>query len=173
VTRTPFRDFLRKAVFAPLGLEQTSLGLGGRKISDTAQCQVTGNDDWNWNSPYWRNLGSPWGGVHSTADEVARFFQWFLNPDGRVLKVETARSMTVNQNAGLNEPFGLGFMLKPGEFGNACSPRTFGHWGSTGTVGWADPATGVSMALLTTKPAEQSRKTVLIPVCDAVSRSVA
>ena len=172
VTKTPFREFLRQEVFRPLGLEQTSLGLGGRTIQDTAQCQVTGGDDWNWNSPYWRNLGSPWGGAHSTADDVARFFKWFLKPEGRLLKPGTAASMIVNQNAGLNDPFGIGFRVAPGDFGKACSTLTFGHWGSTGTVAWADPATGVSMALLTTKPAAESRKPVLVPICDAVSQAV-
>ncbi len=172
VTRTPFREFLQVQVFRRLGLAHTSLGLGGRKISDTAQCQVTGNDDWNWNSPYWRDLGAPWGGAHSTASDVARFLQSFLKPDGRVLKPATAASMIVNQNAGLNEPFGLGFQVAPGAFGKACSPRTFGHSGSTGTIAWADPATGVSCALLTTKPAAESRTTVLEPVCDAVSQAV-
>ncbi len=173
VTKTPFREYLRAEVFRPLGLAQTSLGLGGRTIPGTAQCQVTGDDDWNWNSLYWRNLGAPWGGAHSTAKDVARFFKWFLKPEGRLLKPATAASMIVNQNAGLNEPFGIGFRVAPGDFGKACSPRTFGHWGSTGTVAWADPPTGVTMALLTTKPAAESRKPVLVPVCDAVSQAVA
>jgi CubicO group peptidase (beta-lactamase class C family) len=172
VTRTPFPEFLRREVFRPLGLGRSSLGLGGRKISETAQCQVSGDDDWNWNSPYWRNLAAPWGGAHATADDVARFFQWFLAPEGTLLKPDTAASMIVNQNAGLKDAFGIGFRVAPGDFGKACSDRTFGHWGSTGTVAWADPATGLSMALLTTKPAAESRKPVLVPVCDSVSRAV-
>ena len=67
ITKLPFREFLRREVFLPLGMRQTSLGLGGRRIEDTAQCQVEGKDDWNWNSRYWRDLGAPWGGVDSTA----------------------------------------------------------------------------------------------------------
>ncbi|HWQ53840.1 MAG TPA: serine hydrolase domain-containing protein [Bryobacteraceae bacterium] len=170
VTKTPFREFLRKEVFGPLGLSRTSLGLGGRRIADTALCQVSGDEDWNWNSPYWRNLGAPWGGAHSTGAEVTRFVEYFLQPDDRVLKPRTAASMIVNQNLGLNEPFGIGFRVGPGSFGKACSTRAFGHWGSTGTVTWADPATGVSFALLTTKPASESRDSVLAPVSDAVSQ---
>src|SRR5712691_2994459 len=63
ITKTPLRDFLRKEVYEPLKMSQTSLGLGGRPISSTALCQVP-DDDWGWNSLYWRDLGSPWGGAH-------------------------------------------------------------------------------------------------------------
>jgi CubicO group peptidase (beta-lactamase class C family) len=169
ITRTPFREFLRREIFRPLGMSHTSLGLGGRKISETAQCQVSGDDDWNWNSPYWRDLGAPWGGVHSTATDVTKFLDAFLHPDGRVLKRETAAMMVRNQNAGLNEPWGIGWMVKPGTFGKACSPETFGHYGSTGTVAWADPASQLTCVLLTTKPAAQSRDGLLGPVSDLVS----
>lgn len=168
ITRRRLRDFLREEIFLPLGMAATSLGLGGRRIPDTAQCQVTGDDDWNWNSPYWRDLGAPWGGAHSTAPDVARFLEAFLHPDGRVLKTGTARSMIVNQT-GLAQPWGFGWMIRPGGFGKRCSPRTFGHWGSTGTVAWADPATGTVCVLLTTKPASESRAGLLGPVSDAVA----
>ena len=91
ITRVPFRDFLRREIFLPLGMRETSLGLGGRRIADTAQCQVENNhDDWNWNTPYWRDLGAPWGGVHATAGDIAKFLGAFLRPNGLVLKRETA-----------------------------------------------------------------------------------
>ena len=173
VTKMRFRDFLAKEVFAPLGMKHTSLGMGGRKIAELAWSQVTGNDDWNWNSPYWRDFGAPWGGAHAPATDVARFLEYFLNPDARVLKPDTARAMVANQNAGLNEPWGIGWMVKAGRFGKACSDRTFGHWGSTGTLAWADPKTGTSFVLLTTKPASDSRDVVLAPVADAVAEAVA
>ncbi len=169
VARVPLRDFLRDNVFRPLGMTRTSLGLGGRRIPDTMQCQVPETSDWDWNSPYWRDLGAPWGGVHSTAPDVTRFLRYFLQPDSRVLKPATAAAMITNQNAGLNEPWGIGWMVKPGRVGKSCSPRTFGHYGSTGTVAWADPQTSVSCVLLTTKPAAQSRDGLLGPVSDLVS----
>jgi CubicO group peptidase (beta-lactamase class C family) len=172
ITGKPFREFLRQAVFAPLALKATSLGLGGRRIPDTAQCQVTGDLDWNWNSPYWRDLGAPWGGAHSTAPEVGKFLEYFLDPNDRVLKPATAASMIVNQNQGLQEPRGFGFMVKPGSFGKTCSPLTFGHYGSTGTVAWADPKSETVCVLLTTKPASDSRDSVLAPVSDAVAEAV-
>jgi CubicO group peptidase (beta-lactamase class C family) len=181
IIKRPFREFLRDELFRPAGMTKTSLGLGGRKISDTMLCQAQsapglygGGDStqsWNWNSQYWRDLGAPWGGAHSTASDVARMLTMFLKPDGRILKRETAAAMITNQTSGLNEPRGIGWMLKPGEFGSKCSPRTFGHYGATGTVAWADPQTELVCVLLTTKPADQSRSHVLGPVSDAVSAS--
>ena len=172
LTRMPLRDFLRRELFAPAGMNATSLGLGGRKIADTALSQVEDDTDWNWNSAYWRDLGVPWGGAHSTAADVTRLLEIFLHPDGRVLKPETARSMIVNQT-GLQDPWGLGWMIKPGTFGKGCSTATFGHYGSTGTVGWADPKTNLTCVLLTTKPAAQARDGLLGPVSDLVAESVA
>jgi CubicO group peptidase (beta-lactamase class C family) len=183
VTKRPFRDFLRDELFRPAGMTKTSLGLGGRKISDTMLSQVDsapglygGGDStqsWNWNSQYWRDLGAPWGGAHSTGSDVARMLEMFLKPDGRVLKRETAAAMITNQTASLNEPRGIGWMIKPGGFGRHSSPQTFGHYGATGTVAWADPKTKLICVLLTTKPADQSRSHLLGPVSDLVSASAA
>jgi CubicO group peptidase (beta-lactamase class C family) len=172
ITGMPFREFLRREGFLPLGMTETSLGLGGRRVADTAQCQVEGNDDWNWNSRYWRDLGAPWGGVHSTAADVSKFLASFLHPDGRVLKRETAKAMVTEHTQGLNETWGLGWRLGRGQFGRECSARTFGHYGASGTVAWADPATDVRCVLLTTKPADQSRAGLLGPVSDLVAEAV-
>jgi CubicO group peptidase (beta-lactamase class C family) len=169
ITKMPFREFLRREVFLPLGMRQTSLGLGGRRIEGTAQCQVESKDDWNWNSPYWRDLGAPWGGVHSTATDISKFLNSFLRPNGLVLKRDTAAAMITNHTQGLNETWGLGWKLDPGAFGRTCSPRTFGHYGATGTVAWADPDTGTRCVLLTTWPSEQSREKLLVPVSEVVA----
>lgn len=172
ITKTPFPQFLRTNIFLPLVMRETSLGLGGRAIADTAQCQVEGNDDWNWNSPYWRNLGAPWGGAHATAENVARFLRSFLMGDGRVVRPATGQLMITNQNTKLKDPWGIGFSVKPGSFARRCSPATFGHSGSTGTLSWADPFTGACFVLLTTWPADQSSKALLHPVSDHISEAV-
>lgn len=172
VTRTAFRDFLREHVFLPLGMRQSSLGLGGRSIAQTARCQVPEPSHWDWNSPYWRDLGAPWGGAHAPTGDVARFLEAFLRPDGRVLKPETARLMTTVQSTGGRERYGLGWRIQLGStFGKASSPSTFGHSGSTGTVAWADPASGTVCVLLTTLPAVRSRTLLLKPVCDMVAEA--
>jgi len=169
ITRAPLREFLRKEVFQPLAMKQSSLGLGGRSIAGTALCQVTGNDDWNWNSPYWRDLGAPWGGAHATASDVARFLRAFLRPTSRILKPATSAAMVVNQNEGLNQPWGLGWSLKLDGFGKGCSQRTFGHGGSTGTNAWADPTRDLTCVLLTTRPAAEDKEHLLRAVSDLAS----
>jgi Beta-lactamase class C and other penicillin binding proteins len=170
-TGTRLRDFLRKEVFEPLGMAQTSLGLGGRPIASTAICQVSGNDDWNWNSPYWRDLGAPWGGAHASAADVGKFCRAFLRPPSNILKPATAAAMVKNQTEGLNQPWGLGWKVQPGGFGKACSAQTFGHDGSTGTLAWADPARDLTFVLLTTRPAAEDKEHLLRAVSDRVSES--
>jgi CubicO group peptidase (beta-lactamase class C family) len=168
ITGVPFRAFLRKEVFALLGMTRSSLGLGGRPISATAQCQVP-DEPWGWNSPYWRELGSPWGGVHSTARDLERLLRHFERPDGRVLRPATARQMVSNQTPEFKESYGLGWRLAAG--GRMCSLRAFGHSGSTGTICWLDPESRTSLVLLTTKPYAESGPAFLRPVSDLVSEA--
>src|SRR5205085_4454596 len=53
------RDFERKEIFEPLGMEHSALGLGGMRISDTAQIQESGDSNpqdtasWGANTEYW------------------------------------------------------------------------------------------------------------------------
>jgi beta-lactamase class C len=181
ITKRPFREFLDEVLYRPLGMDRSALGLGKFKVSDTAQCQVEnvtgldggggpGTEHWNWNSPYWRDLGSPWGGAHASGPDVAKFLAYFLEPDGRVVKPATAKAMITNQNQGLPTPWGIGFRLQPG-FSKACSEATFGHSGSTGTLSWADPKTKLTCVILSTLPARESNKTILQPAADLVSES--
>lgn len=171
ITGRPFPDFLAEHVFHPLGMNDTSLGLGGRSISETMQCQVPEVTDYDWNSSYWRNLASPWGGAHSTAPDIAKFLAYFAHPDSRVLKTETAAAMVSDQTAGLNRRWGLGWMLNNGNVGQGCSPATFGHSGSTGNLCWHDPKDDLSFVLLTTKPEAQSERALLRPVSEIISTS--
>jgi beta-lactamase class C len=106
ITHVEFSQFMDKAVFQPLAMKRTALGLGPFKIEETMRCQVEraapeagGGDpaakDWDWNSAFWRNLGSPWGGVHGSAPDTVRFLAEFLHPTGKTLKAETARSSEI------------------------------------------------------------------------------
>ncbi len=173
ISGQPFPGFLSEQVYRPLEMASTSLGLGGRSVSQTMLCQVDEVNDWDWNSAYWRNLASPWGGAHSTGNDLIRFLQYFAHPDGRVLKPETASMMIRDQTAGLSRRWGLGWMLNDGGFGRGCSPSTFGHEGSTGTLCWCDPVKDLSFVLLTTRPAEHSSKTLLSPVSELIADETA
>jgi CubicO group peptidase (beta-lactamase class C family) len=199
ILHRPYRDFLRKDLFEPLKMMDTYLGLGRYRLEETAQNQQ-GDLKFNRNDPYYRDLGAPWGGIHSTVSDVTRFLDAFLDPEGRLLKKDTAQSMVNNQTVGLNEPWGLGWMLAQshdldvrtwrsthrlpwlwskydavvhGPFGQQCSPRTFGHYGVSGTLAWADPDSSATCVLLTTKGVHFSRDGILGSVSDLVAEAFA
>ncbi len=163
VSGTEFSRLVDQRVFQPLGMEHSALGLGRFKLDQLMRCQVEsaapeagGGDpaakDWDWNSPYWRQLGSPWGGVHASAPDVAKFFAEFLHAEGKVVKPETARDMTRNHNPANLTPRGLGFALGAKVSSARCSEKTIAHSGATGTLAWADPATDTICVVLTTLP---------------------
>ncbi len=182
ITGEPFPAFLERELFRPLGMRRTALGLGGFALGDTQRSQVEkgpphggqGHPEaahWDWNSAYWRNLAAPWGGAHATAGDVSRFLLEFLVPDeARVLRPGTAQLMVRNHTAKVGTPRGLGFALGASA-GAGCSERTFWHGGATGTLAWADPATGTRFVLLTTLPATVANRLLIRPVSDLVSRA--
>ncbi len=177
------RDFEREEIFAPLGMKDSSLGLGGRRIEDTAWCQSQPGPDtdrFGANSPYWRDMGHPWGGMHSTTMDLAILLQTFL--DGgvyagkRVFSRATVAAMTRDQNTAIGKPWGLGWGLATSivwsYFGELVSPRTFGHSGATGTVAWADPETGLVCVILTTRPSGEDDGRLLRLISNAVAGAV-
>lgn len=180
VTKTPLPDFLQQHVFTPLGMTRSVLGLGRFRKSDMVPMQTehaapeagAGDPnarDWDWNSDYWRNLGAPWGGAHSSAADVAAFLRFFLHPDGKMLHEDTARLMIRDHTPNLEAHRGIGFMVGPAGLGKGCSVRAFGHSGSTGTLAWADPDTDTTFVLLTALPKNVSGELILYPVSDVVS----
>src|SRR6202012_4800759 len=94
----------------------------------------------------------PWGGVHASAPDVGRFLAEFLHHEGKAVRPATAQLMLRNHNPEGLTPRGLGFALGARTGGPGCSPQTFGHSGSTGTLAWADPATDTICVVLTTLP---------------------
>ena len=173
VSGEPMPGFMAQTIFKPLSMRETSFGLGGRLVSDTAQCQVpeAERSDWDWNSPYWRNLASPWGGAHATARDLSTFLEAFASTGGHVLPKATVREMRAIQTGTLRPSFGLGWQREPGAFGRTCSAETFGHFGSTGTLIWHDPATATTCVVLTTRPATGSRSSLLLPVSEIIGRT--
>jgi CubicO group peptidase (beta-lactamase class C family) len=157
-------ELVDRAVFQPLGMRHSAVGLGRFRLEDMVACQTErgapesgGGDpaakDWDWNSPYWRKLGAPWGGVHASALDLGRFMSEFLHAQGKVVKPATAKMMVSNQNAAGVTPRGLGFNVGSAAGSAGCSEKTFGHTGSTGTLCWADPAKQTICVVLTSLPA--------------------
>jgi CubicO group peptidase (beta-lactamase class C family) len=166
---TEIRTLVDRTVFQPLGMKHSAQGLGRFRLEDMVPCQMAGAApesgagdpkarDWNWNSPYWRRLGAPWGGTHASAPDIARFLGEFLGARGKALKPETARLMIRNHNAAGLTPRGLGFGVGRGAGSPGCSERTFGHTGSTGTLCWADPASETICVVLTSLPRRGAKR---------------
>lgn len=186
LTGVRLRDFEKREFFDPLGMKDTSLGLGGRSISDLVFClpEATSNpaDDERFgpNSPYWRDMGHPWGGMHSSAVDLAVFLQTFLNggrySGKRVFSSATVRAMISDQNTELHAPWGLGWALGRARawnaFGDLVPPSTFGHAGATGTVFWADPESQVLCVVLTNRPYSADNGRFLRLISNAVAAAV-
>ncbi len=170
VTGRQMRDLLEEWVFAPAGMGSTRLGWRSDFASRNVAAKIVhgpGSDEWNHNSGYWRDIGAPWGGVHSTAGEVAQFIQVMLDAGmshsgQRIFGTGTVRVMLADHTAAapglprparLREGWGLGWRLvrqgAAGWFGSAAPAGAFGHGGATGTVAWADPRSKVVFVLLT------------------------
>jgi CubicO group peptidase (beta-lactamase class C family) len=128
----PFADYLRGAVLDPVGMPDTKL------------------------------IGSPAYGAHGPLEDLLRFGRELLDP--RLLARETLDEATAVAFPGLagvlpgygrQEPndWGLGFELRDGKSphwtGARNSPRTFGHFGRSGTFLWVDPDAGLALAVLT------------------------
>ncbi len=127
----PFADLLRAAVLEPLGLG----------------CTFDGH---------------PGAGLHGSLDDLLALGREWLAPT--LVSPETFAEATSVQFPGLDgvipgvgrfspNDWGLGFELKDGKPGHwtgaRTSPRTFGHFGGSGTFLWADPETGLALGCLT------------------------
>ncbi len=128
----PFATYLEQAVVKPLGLEATSLP------------------------------GPAHAGGLSTVDDLARVVHELLAPSG-LLHPSTLADVTSVQYPGLRgvlpgfgakdpNDWGLGFEIRsnkhPHWTGTRNSPRTYGHFGQSGTMFWIDPDANVGLVAL-------------------------
>ncbi len=128
----PFPRYLHEAVFAPLGMSSSALA------------------------------GSAGAGAESTAADLALFAAELLSP--KLVSAELVREATSVVFPGLNgvlpgygmqkpNDWGLGFEIRDGKSphwtGLTHSPRTFGHFGQSGTFLWVDPDLSAACVALT------------------------
>ena len=179
------RDFLHREIFARLNMKQSVLGSNGLKIEETAIYQEKNGDSedskrWGPNSSYWRDMGHPWGGMHSTTGDLAILLQTFLNGGVydrfRLFSPVTTTAMTRDHNQSIESPWGLGWALRDSRvwnyFGDLGPAATFGHVGATGTVAWADPVRQLICVLLSTRSASYRRGFLLNSVSNMVQAAV-
>jgi CubicO group peptidase (beta-lactamase class C family) len=146
----PFTEYLTESVLEPLGME--------------AQLR-----------------GSPAAGLHGTLDDLVALARELLEPT--LVAAETFAEATSVQFPGLAgvipdlgrfdpNDWGLGFELKNGKqphfSGTLTSPRTFGHWGGSGTFVWVDPERGLALGVLTDLEFGDWAKEAWPPFSDAV-----
>lgn len=108
------------------------------------------------NRPEWRRTQQPAANGHGNARSLAGFYAGLL--DGRLLTSELLAEMTREHAHGedltllTGTRFGLGCMLDQPEVANATfglGPRSFGHPGAGGSVGFADPERDVAFGFVT------------------------
>jgi CubicO group peptidase (beta-lactamase class C family) len=125
--------------------------------------------------------GSPASGARGPLDDLVAFGRALLAP--RFLARETLAEATevafpglagVLPGLGRQEPndWGLGFELRdakePHWTGTRNSPRTFGHFGRSGTFLWVDPDAGLACACLTDREFDAWAKEAWPRISDAV-----
>jgi len=178
------REFERREIFEPLGMKSSSLGVGSIPVAGTVQAWVSpasnpqDTNRFGPNSSYWRDMGHPWGGMHSTTRDLAVLLQTFLNGgvygNKRVFSSPTVKAMITDQNTQQQAPWGLGWALRHSKvwnfFGDLLSASAFGHAGATGTVAWADPETQLLCVVLTDRLLDEGR--LLRLLSNAVAASI-
>jgi CubicO group peptidase (beta-lactamase class C family) len=146
-----FTEYLQQAVLDPIGMRSTTL------------------------------VDSPAAGLHGPLDDLLAFAGQLLRPT--LIAPETLAEATSVQFPGLAgvipdlgrfdpNDWGLGFEIKDGKqphfSGTLTSPRTFGHWGGSGTFLWVDPERDLALATLTDLDFGDWAKEVWPPFSDAV-----
>ncbi len=172
-TGKPFPEALRTLVLDALGIEgylgsqppRTPVLLDGIRSPHAKTAMEP------FNSPFWRRLALPWGGLLTTPAGALALVRSFLEPPLGFLRPETAAEATRNQADNLPggfqkpliwdpSPWGLGPEIRAAKTPHwapappVVSPDSFGHSGASGCVAWADPASGVAWAILGTRTAD-------------------
>ena len=160
VSGQPFAAFLDERILRPLGMKDTTFWPTARQARRLATAYGPGPDGKGL-APvdiYFIKGGVenrarpplPGGGLFSTAEDMAKFYQFVLN-DGvvgkkRLLSKEAVAEMTSIQTGdlkcgfvdGMSFGLGWGVVKQPQGVTAMLAPGTFGHGGAYGTQGWVD-----------------------------------
>lgn len=161
-----FHTILSEEVLAPAGLRNIVPRPGpdlDERIAIVADAAGKGGPAESYNSRYWRDLGITWGGYFGSAIDVLTFAASFLPDQKSPLSGNARREMTTDQTGGVpggvnsagvhweHGSWGLGWEVKgdkPNHWtGTLTSPRTWCHWGQSGTLVWVDPDRELGLAV--------------------------
>ena len=165
LARLPYPLALRELVLSPLEIDG-SLGEEPprrpvRIAGEWGKHQGTALEPYN--SPFWRTLGLPYGGLVTTVQGALRLVQAFAGFPAGFLPGPLLREATSDQTRGLPAnfvglmswapgPWGLGVELRgvksPHTVTAQASPGSYGHLGASGAQAWKDPAAGLAWAIL-------------------------
>ena len=155
-TEIPFPDYLAEAVFTPLGMAATHFD-GGTEAAGY--------------------------GATSTVTDLVAFAADLLAPatvseqmNGEATSVQFPGLAGVLPGFGVQRPndWGLGFEIRgnksPHWTGAQNSPRTFGHFGQSGTFLWVDPVASLALVVLTDRKFGEWAHSVMPALSDEVLR---
>ena len=127
--------------------------------------EVTEEAILSFNDPEIRAVGVPGGGGITNAATLALYYQALLSGGGNGQQLWSAQTLADARQVrtgDLTDPLfgkpvsrGLGIVIAGDEtrnyrgFGHTNSPLAFGHNGAGGQLAWVDPASGISLAYLT------------------------
>lgn len=129
------------------------------------------------NTPAWRSASIPSTNSHGTARAVATLYDVFLRRDpaqgglvGPGLRAEALLTQSEGPDRVLGKPsrFGLGFQLPQANRRIGGSASCFGHYGYGGSLGFADPETGIAFGYLMNRPGDRWYNPRTIALVEAV-----
>jgi CubicO group peptidase (beta-lactamase class C family) len=149
----PFAEFIRERVLAPLKMDDTTFAPDAAQRSRVARSYKLAGDNlvpahcaFLTSDPDVKREAEPSGGLFSTAQDMARFYEMIRQGgqlDGkRIVSEKSIAEMTKTHSAG-GKPiqYAMGWFTNGAEkkvtpqFGD----KSFGHGGAFGTHGWIDP----------------------------------
>lgn len=156
VADQPYERFLEERIFKPLGMTDTFFFVPEAKKPRIAAVYTSTKEGklLNMGNGIYRpgaKYPMPEGGLYSTAQDMAAFYQMCLSGGKGILSKAALDSMTTVHTGGLPvwgstaTGYGLGFNIIRGTDGtlSLSSIGSYGHGGAFGTQAWADPKTGL------------------------------
>lgn len=172
VTKADYRDFIRKRIIGPLGLEhELFIGIPDGEQARAADMHASPGPEQKHapmpveNSAEFRRAGVPGSGGFATARAMATFYQALVNGGSlnglRLLSPRLMQYVIRNFTGDridmwMGGPMHRGLGVQTRGFtpdikgpGTLTAPSTFGHGGVESSFCWGDPDSGVSFAYIT------------------------